>query len=141
QRRRHHDRGRRLRQGIRARQRRRRLLLPGYREPTSRRACFTLRPGHDRRHSAPPARLPADSGALMNENLRGKRTMERLGWLLLLGAALGMGLSSCTTEAYCFVCEDDGIGAAGESSTTRQPNSSASTTLGIGLGGSQGTGG
>lgn len=71
-----------------------------------------------------------------------KTIAQRLGWVGLLLGLVGFGASSCTTEAYCFVCEDDPFGQAGETSTTRP--SSAVSTSGVfigGMGGTKGDGG
>lgn len=50
------------------------------------------------------------------------KVLERLSWLGLLAGTVAVGAVSCTTEAYCFICDEDPFGGAGESSTTRVSN-------------------
>ncbi len=73
------------------------------------------------------------------------KILQCLGWVGLLGGLTALGASGCTTEAYCFVCEDDGFGDAGEASTSRPQNAATtsniittSTTAGGGNGGEGG---
>ncbi len=75
----------------------------------------------------------------MKERSQVERIMHRIGWLALLGGAFAIGVSSCTTEAYCFVCDDGGFGAAGEASTNQ--SNGVTTTGSLSLGGTQGVGG
>lgn len=76
----------------------------------------------------------------MMERTHVKTLMRQLTWLALLAGALSVGVSSCTTEAYCFVCEDDSFGGAGESST-KSTTATSTTSITPAVGGSQGTGG
>ncbi len=75
------------------------------------------------------------------ERTKVNTVLERLGWLGVLAGTVAVGAVSCTTEAYCFVCDDDPFGGAGESSTTRVANASSSNMGFFGVTSTNGGGG